>query len=252
MKRETQLFMRDLLDRNGSLVSFLDADRTFVNQPLATLYGLGTIGTPEKAHEFREVKLPDARRGGLLGQGSVLTVSANGIETSPVTRGVWLLENILGTPPAPPPDNVPPIDPDVRGAKSMRDLLTKHRQLLRATTATRRLIRSGLRWKISIPSVRGGPIIWTANNRSEIDAAGELPGGQAFKDIVELKRILVGRKELFARMLTEKLLAYGCGRRMESADRPQIDLLVTSVAKANEGLRRLVELVVTSKTFRSK
>lgn len=253
MKRETQLFMRSLLDRNGSLVSFLDADRTFVNQPLATLYGLGSLGAPEKAHEFREVKLPDARRGGLLGHGSVLTVSANGIETSPVTRGVWLLENILGTPPAPPPDNVPPIDPDVRGATSMRDLLTKHRSSPACYDCHAKIDPLGFAlenfdpigaWRSNyLDGKRTGPMI---------DAAGELPGGQAFKDIVELKRILVGRKEVFARMLTEKLLAYGCGRRMESADRPQIDLLVTSVAKANEGLRSLVELVVTSKTFRSK
>src|SRR6185369_8301542 len=98
-----------------------------VNKPLAKLYGMDTGIDSVNGNLFRQVKITDHRRGGLLGQGSVLTVSANGIETSPVTRGVWVLENILGTPPSPPPDNVPPIDPDIRGAKSMREILAKHR-----------------------------------------------------------------------------------------------------------------------------
>ena len=128
MRRETQLFTRHLLDKNESIVRFLDADYTFVNRPLAKLYGMGDAVSPADGNAFRQVKLTDPNRGGLLGQASVLTVSANGVETSPVTRGVWLLENILGITPPPPPDNVPPIDPDVRGAKSMREILTKHRE----------------------------------------------------------------------------------------------------------------------------
>ncbi|MEQ1859240.1 MAG: DUF1592 domain-containing protein [Chthoniobacteraceae bacterium] len=253
MKRETQMFMRNLLDTNGSLVRFLDADHTFVNQPLATLYGLGQISTPEKAHEFREVTLADRRRGGLLGQGSVLTVSANGIETSPVTRGVWLLENILGTPPAPPPDNVPPIDPDVRGAKSMRDILTKHRDNPACYDCHAKIDPLGFALENFDPIG-----VWRTSYRvgkkqgPEIDPTGELPGGQSFKDVAGLKQILVARKELFARMLAEKLITYGCGRRIEATDRAQVDYILVEVAKENDGLRRLVELVVTSKTFRSK
>ena len=108
MKRETQLFTRDLLDRNASIVRFLDADYTFVNRPLARLYGFPLAVDGDTGHEFRRIPVNPTQRGGLLGQASILTVSANGVETSPVTRGVWLLENILGTPPAPPPDNVPP------------------------------------------------------------------------------------------------------------------------------------------------
>ncbi|HEY2574105.1 MAG TPA: DUF1592 domain-containing protein, partial [Verrucomicrobiaceae bacterium] len=127
MRRETQLFTRDLLDHNKSIIRFLDSDDTFVNRPLARLYGMSDAVSIADGDEFHQVKLSNPTRGGLLGQASVLTVSANGVETSPVTRGVWLLENILGTPPAPPPDNVPAIEPDVRGAKTMRDILMKHR-----------------------------------------------------------------------------------------------------------------------------
>ena len=128
MRTETRMFTRYLLDHNESIVNFLDSRYTFLNKPLAKLYGM------ERRH--RERRMATVPEGGdhrsesrrIAGQGSVLTVSANGIETSPVTRGVWMLENIFGTPPSPPPDNVPTIDPDVRGAKSIREILTKHRE----------------------------------------------------------------------------------------------------------------------------
>ncbi|MCA8995172.1 MAG: DUF1592 domain-containing protein, partial [Planctomycetaceae bacterium] len=125
MREETRLFTRYLLDNNLSIVNFLDSDFTFVNKRLAELYDCEL----PQGSGFERVSLTDGRRGGLLGQSSVLTVTANGIDTSPVVRGVWLLENILGTPPAPPPPNVEPLDPDIRGAKTIRDQLSKHRDV---------------------------------------------------------------------------------------------------------------------------
>lgn len=253
MKRETQLFMQYLLKQNENLTRFIDADFTFVNQPLANLYGLGRIAPPDQAHEFRKISLTDRRRGGLLGQGSVLTVSANGIETSPVIRGVWLLENILGTPPAPPPDNVPPIDPDVRGAKSIRDILSKHRDNPGCMECHAKIDPPGFAlenfdpigaWRTNYSQGRKqGP---------KIDPAGELPNGTSFEDIAGLKKILLTRKDQFTQMLTEKLLAYACGRRIEPLDRPQVNHIVHEVQKADYGLRTLVEQVVLSETFRSK
>ncbi len=253
MKRETQLFMRHLLVNNENIGRFLDADYTFVNQPLADLYGLGRISPPEKAHEFRQVSLTDRRRGGLLGQGSVLTVSANGIETSPVVRGIWLLENILGTPPPPPPDNVPPIDPDIRGAKSMRDILTKHRDNAGCFECHQKIDPLGFAlenfdpigaWRTHYPvGKRQGPAI---------DAAGELPNGQSFKDVAGLKTVLVARQDQFAHVLTEKLLAYACGRRIEPLDRSQVDHIQREVQKGGNGLKTLVEQVVLSDGFREK
>jgi hypothetical protein len=254
MKRETQLFMRHLLGSNESLVRFLDADYTFINQPLATLYGLGRICPPEQAHEFRRVSLTDPRRGGLLGQGSVLTVSANGIETSPVIRGVWLLENILGTPPAPPPDNVPAIDPDVRGAKSIRDIISKHRDNPACMDCHQKIDPLGFALENFDPIGAWRTHYYTTDRKKGplIDASGELPGGQSFKDVAGLKQVLVSRQSSFARMLTEKLLTYACGRRMEALDRPDVDHILAEVAKDDHGLRRLVELIVLSETFGRK
>lgn len=252
MKRETQLFMRHLVDHNESIQRFIQADYTFVNEPLARLYGIRRGLPPDRAHEFQKVSLTDPNRGGLLGQGSVLTVSANGIETSPVVRGVWLLENILGTPPAPPPDNVPAIDPDVRGATSMRDILTKHRDNPACFDCHQKIDPLGFAlenfdpigaWRTHYPLGRKtGPVI---------DAGGQLPGGESFRDIAGLKEILLERKELFGRMLTQRLLAYACGRRMEALDRPQINHIVHELQR-DDGLRRLIELVVLSDAFRSK
>jgi hypothetical protein len=253
MKRETQLFMRHLLDENESLTRFIDADFTFVNQSLANLYHMGPISSPETAHEFRKVTLTDRRRGGLLGQGSVLTVSANGIETSPVVRGIWLLENILGSPPPPPPDNVPPIDPDIRGAKSIRDILTKHRENAGCLECHQKIDPLGFalenfdpigQWRTHYPQgKKQGP---------KIDPAGELPDGKSFTNIVGLKQILLTRQDQFAKMLTEKLLSYACGRRIEGLDRPQVDAILAAVATEKHGLRSLIEQVVLSDLFARK
>jgi hypothetical protein len=252
-KRETQLFMRDLLERNAGIVNFLDADYSFLNQALANLYGLGDIAKPAEAHEFRKVTFKHPNRGGLLGMGSVLTVTANGIETSPVTRGVWLLENILGTPPAPPPDNVPAIDPDVRGAKSVRDILTKHRDSPACFDCHQKIDPPGFalenfdpigQWRTHYPAGRQrGP---------EIDATGQLPTGEEFRDVAGLKKILAQRRDQFARTLTERLLTYACGRRMEALDRPQVDAILAEVGRRGDGMRDLVELVVLNGTFRSR
>ena len=250
MKMETRLFMQHLLAENLPATRFLDADFTFVNQPLADLYGLGRIAPPERAHLFQKVSLQDPRRGGLLGQGSVLTVSANGIETSPVIRGVWLLENLLGTPPAPPPDNVPPIDPDIRGATSMRDILTKHRDNPGCFDCHQKIDPLGFALENFDPIGAWREFYQEGKKRGpRIDASGELPDGSRFADVTELKRVLLTRREGFARMLTEKLLAYGCGRRMEALDRPEVDRIVGALQDDDYPLRSLVEAVVLSAPF---
>lgn len=249
MKRETQLFLRDLIERNESAVRFLDANYTFANRPLARLYGLNDAVPPENGHEFRRIELKDGKRGGLLGQGSVLTVSANGIETSPVIRGVWVLENILGTPPAPPPDNVPPIDPDIRGAKSMRELLAKHRDNPGCYECHRKIDPLGFALENFDPI---GAWRTTYGKNTPIDASGELPNGATFRDVAGLKQALVQRKEQFARMLTERLLMYAGGRRMETMDRPAIDAVLAATKTDDYRMRDLIEAVVTSGVFRAK
>ncbi|MBI3209751.1 MAG: DUF1592 domain-containing protein [Candidatus Solibacter usitatus] len=249
MRTETQMFARHLLDKNESILNFLDSDFTFVNKPLAKLYGMDAGMSSVDGHRFRQVKITNPIRGGLLGQGSVLTVSANGIETSPVTRGVWILENIFGTPPAPPPDNVPTIDPDVRGAKSMREILTKHRESPACMSCHVKIDPPGFAlesfdpigsWRDKYP------------NKVPIDPSGQLEDGKLFSGVAELKKLLLERKPQFARMLTERMLTYACGRRMEALDRPRVDRIVKELAARGYGFRDLVELVVLSEPFRSK
>ncbi len=129
MKRETQLFFQNLLKQNGSIMDFLNAEYTFVDKQLAKLYQLPIRETLRQSDGFQRVELTESqRRGGLLGMASVLTVSANGVDTSPVTRGAWILENILGTPSPPPPDEVPSIDSNVSAAITIREKLSIHRE----------------------------------------------------------------------------------------------------------------------------
>ncbi|MCA9036693.1 MAG: DUF1592 domain-containing protein [Planctomycetaceae bacterium] len=252
MKTETRLFARYLLDNNLSVCNFLDSDFTILNKPLADLYGLNE---PFEDAGFHLVKLADRRRGGLLGQASVLTVTANGIDTSPVVRGVWLLNNILGTPPSPPPPDVPPLDPDVRGAESIRDQLAKHRDVSACYDCHRRIDPPGFalenfdpigRWR---ERYKRGPVI---------DASGELPTGQDFRDVRGLKKLLLEQDELFIRNLTSQLLAYAVGRDMEIEDRPAIDTIVeAAVGQAAAdgqpaGFRDLLQHVVTSEIFLSE
>ncbi len=249
MKTESRMLMRHLLDANKCLHDFLDARYSFLNKPLARLYGMDSAIPSVGGHAFRKTDLPDARRAGLLGQGSILTVSANGIETSPVTRGVWVLENIFGTPPAPPPDDIPALDPDVRGAKTVRDLLVKHRENPSCMSCHRSIDPPGFalenfdpigRWRTNYP---GG---------KAIDASGELPSGDKFTDIVGLREALGRRKANFTRTLTEKLLTYACGRKFDAGDRPNVDAITSKISERGDGFRDLVELIVQNEAFRNR
>lgn len=245
MRRETFLFTRYLLDENLDVLQFLDSDFTFVNRPLARLYGL----TPPADHRFHKVALTDRRRGGLLGQASILAVTANGIDTSPMIRGVWILENILGTPPASPPANVEPLDPDVRGTKSIREQLAKHRGSESCNACHRKIDPPGFalenfdaigRWRTHY------------GKRVKIDASAVLPNGHSFDDVVQFKQLLVKyHRDDFVRGLTRKLLAYATGYPFDESDDAQIDAIVAPLRQRGNGFRDLIELVVLSDTFRS-
>lgn len=243
MRQETRLFVRELIDQNLSIENFLDSDFTFLNKRLAEHYG---IDVPFRGSDFKKVSLADRRRGGLLGQASVLTVTANGIDTSPVVRGVWLLENILGTPPSPPPPDVEPIDPDTRGATTIRDQLEKHRSVASCNDCHRKIDPPGFALENFDPI--GG---WrTSYGRGKkIDSSGQLSTGQKFQDVTEFKKLLLARKELFARALATKLLAYSLGRHVGLDDRPHVDRIVAELGARGNGFRDLIKLVVTSEPF---
>jgi len=194
------------------------------------------------------MELNDPRRGGLLGQASILTVTANGVDTSPVLRGVWLLDNLLGTPPSPPPPDVEPLDPDIRGAESIRDQLTKHRETKACQECHRKIDPLGFALENFDPIGQ-----WRSDydDRVEIDASGELPTGETFDDIVEFKKALLTRKHAFTLALTKKMLSYALGRRIEIMDRPEIDAIMASLEEDGDGFRDLVRLVVSSESFAS-
>jgi hypothetical protein len=250
MQHETRLFTRHLLDNNQSIVNFLDSDFTFVNKVLAKHYGL----EPPQGSGFERVSLRDRRRGGLLGQASVLTVTANGIDTSPVVRGVWLLENIFGTPPSPPPPDVEPLDPDIRGATTIREQLQKHRSVASCYDCHRKIDPPGFAlenfdaigtWREHYGQSDGKTAL-------AIDSSGQYPDGQEFADIVGLKALLTARVDPFARCLTEKLLAYSLGRTLEAGDRPHVDRIVADAKAKGYGLKDLLLLIAQSEPFQTK
>ncbi|MBT3481542.1 MAG: DUF1592 domain-containing protein, partial [Opitutales bacterium] len=244
MRTETEMFTRFALDENLSVDYFLDADFTFVNEDLAELYGLEGI----EGAAFRKVALTDPRRGGLLGQASILTVTANGVDTSPVLRGVWLLENLLGTPPPPPPPDVEPLDPDIRGTTTIREQLTKHREAEACNECHRKIDPLGFALENFDPIGQWRDMY---GDRAEIDASGKLPSGEQFEDVVNFKKALLAKKDIFSRALTKKMLSYALGRRIEIMDRTEIDRILESMEETGDGFRDLVRLIVLSETFAS-
>jgi hypothetical protein len=258
MKAEARLFFRDLVASNGSIAEFIQSEHTFVDKKLAKLYELPEKDRLRLADGFQKVSLKgNNRRGGLLGMAAVLTVSANGVETSPVTRGVWVAENILGTPPPPPPDVVPAIDTDITGTKTIRERLAKHSTDKTCAECHRKIDPLGFglenydpigRWRERYARPKDGK-----TPAPEIDPSGELPSGETYADHAGFKKLIsTTRADLFDRHLIRQLLTYSTGRKMEFADDFVIDELHAKIAKQGSGLRTLIVECLMSEVFRSR
>lgn len=258
MKAEVRLFFTDLLKNNGSVARFLDSDYTFVDKKLAKLYDLPEQKSLRLADGFKKVSLKDnAHRGGLLGMAGVLTVSANGVETSPVTRGVWVSENILGVRPPPPPDNVPAIEADVSGATTVRERLAKHSVDKTCAECHHKIDPLGFsleaydpigRWRSNYPQPKD-----KKKPAPKIDTTGEFPSGEVYQDVAGFKKIIrETREDLFTHHLIEQLLSYSTGRQMELADQFVIDEIQAKVKKEGLGLRALLVACLTSDIFCSR
>ena len=250
MKEETRLFFQYILKKNRPIEEFLHADYSFLNRYMADLYGIKGIG----GDEFHRTKLPpNSQRGGLLGHASVLTTTSNGVETSPVVRGIWVLENILGTPPSPPPPDVEPLEPDIRGATTIREQLVKHRKVETCAECHQKIDPLGFALESFDPIGRERKFYHNEMGEviNEVDTSGNLPTGQSFQDLVELKQVLLERKEYFAKCLTEKMLTYALGRQLNFGDRGTVSQILEELEDRGNGLRDLVELVVTSEVFQS-
>jgi mono/diheme cytochrome c family protein len=267
MVRETELFFAELLKNDLSLLNFVDSDFTMLNGRLAKHYGIPGV----EGWEFHKTPLPPgSHRGGVMTMASVLKVTANGTSTSPVTRGAWVLDRILGTPPPRPPENVAALEPDIRGATTIREQLAKHRQIATCAACHARIDPAG--FALESFDVIGG---WRENYRVsgwfrgaeevtldgrkmpylkglKVDPADVLADGRAFANIDELKRLLLTDKDQIARGLTIKLVTYATGGPPATADLPQIDAIVARVRERNYGFRSLIHEIVQSELFRMK
>lgn len=258
MKAEARLFFHDLLKNNGSVAQFIDSEHTFVDKKLAKLYDLPEKSSLRLADGFQKVSLKgNAKRGGLLGMAGVLTVSANGVETSPVTRGIWVMENILGIQAPPPPDEVPAIDPDVTGATTVRERLAKHSTDRTCAECHRKIDPLGFslesfdpigRWRTHYakPKTKDAPA-------PKIDTTGEFSSGESYADFDSFKAIIrQTREDHFTRHLIRQVLSYTTGRHMETTDEFEIEDIQARVKKNGLGLQTLITECLTSEIFRSR
>ncbi len=246
MRRESELFFEAVMREDRSILSFLDADFTFVNDRLAAHYGL----SPVPQGQFYRVPLSGGRRGGLITQASVLTVTSNPTRTSPVKRGKWVLEQILGTPPPPPLPNVPELSEGTGGARAttLRQQLEAHRANPSCANCHAKMDPIGF----GLENFDATGAWRTRDGSLPIDASGSLPSGRSFVGPEGLKAFLMGRKDDFARCLTRKMLTYALGRGVGPADRAAVDRAVTNLARDGYKFSRLVVEVVRSDPFRKR
>lgn len=267
MPRETRRFFDEVLQNNLSLLEFVDSDWTMLNERLAYHYGIPGVD----GNELRKVKLPTgSHRGGVMTHASVLKVTADGTRTSPVLRGKWVLEKILGKPPAPPPNDVPAIEPDIRGATTIRQQLDKHRNIASCATCHVHIDPPGFAletydpiggWRefyrataptkggiVNLPNYTGRRFFKGPN----VEKGSVTHDGKKFDDIEQYKKLLLEDKDQLARNLTQKLVIYATGADIQFADREVVEQIVETLRAKNYGFRTLVHEVVQSRVFLNK
>jgi hypothetical protein len=240
--RETELLVGSVIHEDRSALELLTADYTFVDERLAKHYGIpGVYGS-----HFRRVALPGPERRGLLGQGSILTVTSHANRTSPVVRGKWILENLLGTPPPPPPPNVPPLDEGEGVApKTMRERMEQHRR--NPACAGCHTIMDPIGLALENFDAVGA---WrTVDAGTTIDATGQLTDGTHLEGPVSLREALLKRRDVVVGNLTEKLLAYALGRNLDYSDMPDVRRIVRRAGDEQYRWSSIVRGVVTSPSF---
>ncbi len=269
MPRETELFFDEVLKNDLSLLNFVDSDWTILNERLATLYGIPGV----EGNAFRKVKLPPgSHRGGVMTQASVCKVTADGTRTSPVLRGKWILERIIGKPPQPPPPDTPTIDPDIRGATTIRQQLEKHRNTPACATCHIHIDPPGFAlenfdpignwrdfYRVPVrPTSRATPIDIRAHNQRpvyrgpDVEKGDKTPEGRAFTDIDDYKKILLEDKDQLARNLAQKLIVYATGADIQFADREIVEQIIAKLRAKNYGFRTLLHEAVASRVFLNK
>lgn len=260
MVAESRSYFRHVLEHDKSIDLFLDSDFSMLNRRLARHYGIPDV----EGATVHPVSLPqDSVRGGVLTQAAVLKVTANGTNTSPVLRGVWALENILGRRLPPPPPNVSAIEPDIRGAETVRQQLVKHRSIASCNICHKHIDPPGFALEAFDPvgTLRAKYVRFQVNpdyieqgwgrlvEGADVDASGTLATGESFQDIREFKQLMLQQRDQFARYLTEKLFTFALGREMGFSDRAEIQQVAATTAEQSIGLKSLVHRIIQSRTF---
>lgn len=269
---ETELFMEEMLRSDLGISSLVKSDFSIVNGRLAEHYGIPDV----HGVEFRKVQLSSAsHRGGVLTQAAILKVTANGTNTSPVIRGVWVLDRILGQPPLPPPAGVPAVEPDIRGATTIREQLEKHRadagcrgcharidppgfalesfDVIGGFRSQYRVVAEQNKWVKN----RVGPLArflaaWQYGLGPDVECSGELLDGRKFAEIDEYRDLLLADTRQIARNVAGRLVTYGTGSPVSFGDWQEIDRILDSTADTDYGLRSLIHAVVASELFLNK
>ena len=264
---ETRAFFATLLHDNLPARNLVASNFVTINERLANLYGIPGV----KGTEIRRVYLPaDSPRGGLLTQASVLKVTANGTTTSPVIRGAWITERILGQPVPPPPPSVPAVEPDTRGATTIRQQLDKHRTEPTCKACHAKIDPPGFAlenfdvvggWRDQYRSLGPGERVPGRGKNGTtydfcmaqpVDASGVLPNGRTFADVRGLKRLILQDERQVARNLARQLVTYGTGAPVSFGDRPKIEALLDRTKGSGYGVQSLLHALIESELFRSK
>lgn len=266
MIEETRTFFRELVTNNLPAKNAVRSEFAMLNNRLADHYQIEGVTGPK----IRRVDLPaESPRGGFLSQGSVLKVSANGTNTSPVLRGAWVMERILGKTPPPPPPGIPGVEPDIRGAETLRQLLEKHRNAENCNACHAMIDPPGFAlesfnpiggWRDQYRTLGDGEkvdIVILGRRAqyklgSPVDATGQLADERAFAGFNEFRDLLLADEDAIAKTLATKFLTFATGREMGFSDRPEINAIVKQSREKGHGFRDLLGLVVTSEIFRKK
>jgi hypothetical protein len=246
MKTETELFFQCIVNEDRSVLDFLDARYTFLNEQLAKHYGIDGV----QGSDFRRVVLTGDQRGGILTQASLLTVTSNPTRTSPVKRGKWVMENLLGTPLPPAPPGVPPLVDDNKGplVGTLRQRMEQHRANPACATCHARMDPIGFGLE-NFDAVGKWRIV---DGDTPIDPSGVLPDGSKFSGPAQLKQVLMRKQNQFVHCLAEKLMTYALGRGLERTDHCNLDGIVSSTQKDGDRFSALVAAIVQSDPFREQ
>ena len=244
--RQTDAYFAELVERNGPIRELIDSNYTFLNERTATwIYQRDDV----RGDAFRKVPAQPPHGGGMLTMPAVMTATANGVDTSPIVRGVWVLESVFGTPPSPPPPNIEPLSPDLRHAQTIREQLEAHRAQESCLQCHRKIDPPGFAFE-NFDELG----LWRTHYKNgdqplKIDPSSTLPDGTTIHDINDMKQLMLEKEEQIARTLVEKMLTYATGRILTPQDQSEVERILAAIKTNGYRLRDLIHHVAASTVF---